>query len=131
MVPGSLRSGPTTSAGSPCSTSAAERGCSVPGLRSRAPIAWSARLRHRTGADYLRRLHPDVSARIDLVVTDGRLGEFGDERFDMVMSKDSFQTYADPEPSSTSWRACLRPEVSCSSGSDRCGRVRRAATSTS
>jgi SAM-dependent methyltransferase len=42
-------------------------------------------------------LHPELVERIDFVNTDGTLRELGDERFDVVLSKDSFEHYDDPE----------------------------------
>lgn len=39
----------------------------------------------------------DVAAKIELIPTDGSLAELGDRRFDLVLSKDSFEHYADPE----------------------------------
>lgn len=40
---------------------------------------------------------PDLADRVDLISTDGSLRELGEQRFDVVLSKDSFEHYADPE----------------------------------
>jgi GT2 family glycosyltransferase/SAM-dependent methyltransferase len=40
---------------------------------------------------------PELSGRIELLATDGTLRELGPETFDVVLSKDSFEHYADPE----------------------------------
>ncbi len=40
---------------------------------------------------------PDLSGRIELIETNGEMSELGDERFGVVLSKDSFEHYPDPE----------------------------------
>ncbi len=40
---------------------------------------------------------PELAERVALVSTDGSLRELGDERFDVLISKDSFEHYDDPE----------------------------------
>jgi SAM-dependent methyltransferase len=40
---------------------------------------------------------PELAERIEFVETDGTLRELGDEQFDVVLSKDCFEHYADPE----------------------------------
>ena len=40
---------------------------------------------------------PELAGRVELVATDGSLDELGTERFDVVLSKDSFEHYAEPE----------------------------------
>jgi SAM-dependent methyltransferase len=40
---------------------------------------------------------PELSSRIELVETSGALAELGPQTFDVVLSKDSFEHYADPE----------------------------------
>lgn len=40
---------------------------------------------------------PELAARIELVETSGALAELGSQTFDVVLSKDSFEHYADPE----------------------------------
>ncbi len=40
---------------------------------------------------------PDLNGRVELLITDGTLRELGEERFDVVLSKDSFEHYSDPE----------------------------------
>jgi SAM-dependent methyltransferase len=40
---------------------------------------------------------PELAERLELIETDGSLVELGDERFDVVLSKDSFEHYAEPE----------------------------------
>jgi SAM-dependent methyltransferase len=45
----------------------------------------------------LRTRFPELTDRVELVSTDGSLRELGDERFDVLVSKDSFEHYEDPE----------------------------------
>jgi SAM-dependent methyltransferase len=60
---------------------------------------------HVTGVDiyvdhgraYVERQDPGVASRVTLVETKGDLSELGDQQFDMVLSKDSFEHYEDPE----------------------------------
>jgi SAM-dependent methyltransferase len=40
---------------------------------------------------------PVAAGRVELVATDGRLRELGSDTFDLVLSKDSFEHFADPE----------------------------------
>lgn len=40
---------------------------------------------------------PELASRIELVETSGALAELGSQRFDVVLSKDCFEHYADPE----------------------------------
>ena len=72
---------------------------------------------HVTGIDfkvdearvYLERQEPGLSARVMLVETNGDLGELGDQQFDMILSKDSFEHYDDPEGFLASIMARLSP----------------------
>jgi len=60
---------------------------------------------HVTGVDlsvdlarvYLERQDAQLASRVTLVETAGDLGELGDQRFDLILSKDSFEHYDDPE----------------------------------
>lgn len=45
----------------------------------------------------LRTQYPEFTDRIEFVSTDGSLRELGDQRFDVLISKDSFEHYQDPE----------------------------------
>jgi SAM-dependent methyltransferase len=40
---------------------------------------------------------PGLDGRVEFLTTDGTLGELGSRRFDVILSKDSFEHYADPE----------------------------------
>jgi SAM-dependent methyltransferase len=40
---------------------------------------------------------PTLEGRVEFLTTDGSLKELGDERFDVILSKDSFEHYANPE----------------------------------
>jgi SAM-dependent methyltransferase len=42
-------------------------------------------------------IDPELSGRVEFVTTDGTLRELGPETFDVVLSKDSFEHYANPE----------------------------------
>lgn len=53
------------------------------------PLDWARR--------YLDERHAELADRIQFVSTDGSLREVGDRRFDVVISKDSFEHYQDPE----------------------------------
>jgi SAM-dependent methyltransferase len=53
------------------------------------PLNWT---RHNLATNFA-----DVADRIEFVSTDGSLRELGDERFDVLVSKDSFEHYEDPE----------------------------------
>ena len=46
---------------------------------------------------YLHENYAELADRIDLVATDGSLNELGGRRFSVVLSKDSFEHYEDPE----------------------------------
>jgi SAM-dependent methyltransferase len=48
-------------------------------------------------SDYLVNRHPDLVARTAFVKTDGTLREIAGQTFDVILSKDSFEHYADPE----------------------------------
>lgn len=52
---------------------------------------------------------PELEARISLVETDGSLRELESERFDLVLSKDSFEHYADPEALAPTIAGLVRP----------------------
>ena len=52
---------------------------------------------------------PEVQARAEIVKTDGTLRELGDERFDVVLSKDSFEHFSDPEAVVEAMIGALRP----------------------
>jgi SAM-dependent methyltransferase len=47
--------------------------------------------------ELIARRFPDLSARIELIETDGDMSELGDDQFAVVLSKDSFEHYPDPE----------------------------------
>jgi len=53
------------------------------------PLGWAR--------ENLDRRYPHLSGRVELISTDGSLRELSDERFDLVISKDSFEHYRDPE----------------------------------
>lgn len=40
---------------------------------------------------------PELAGRLEFLATDGTLDEFGATRFDVILSKDSFEHYANPE----------------------------------
>jgi SAM-dependent methyltransferase len=40
---------------------------------------------------------PELARRVELLATDGSLAELGTQRFDVVLSKDSFEHYREPE----------------------------------
>jgi SAM-dependent methyltransferase len=40
---------------------------------------------------------PELDGRVEFLTTDGTLAELGSQRFDVIVSKDSFEHYADPE----------------------------------
>ncbi len=58
---------------------------------------------------YLAGQPPEVTDRIELVPTAGDLQELGDRRFDLIVSKDSFEHYADPESFISRIRERLTP----------------------
>jgi SAM-dependent methyltransferase len=72
---------------------------------------------HVTGVDldvdlgrvYLERQGAELSSKVTLVETAGDLGELGDQSFDMILSKDSFEHYDDPESFIASITARLNP----------------------
>jgi SAM-dependent methyltransferase len=51
----------------------------------------------------------ELSRHIRFVETDGSLRELGSERFDLVLSKDSFEHYADPEAMALTIARLVRP----------------------
>ena len=53
--------------------------------------------RVRIGREEVARNYAHLADRIEFLQTDGTLRELGDERFDVVLSKDSFEHYARPE----------------------------------
>jgi SAM-dependent methyltransferase len=72
---------------------------------------------HVTGVDlntdlarvYLKRQDARLVASVALVETTGDLSELGDQRFDMILSKDSFEHYDDPEDFVTTIAERLHP----------------------
>jgi SAM-dependent methyltransferase len=52
---------------------------------------------------------PELAGRIELVQTTGELAELGSQTFDVVLSKDSFEHYADPESFALTMARFLRP----------------------
>src|SRR5690242_2814108 len=57
----------------------------------------------------LARESAEVKARVEIVKTDGTLRELGDEKFDLVFSKDSFEHFAEPEAVVDAMVGALRP----------------------
>jgi SAM-dependent methyltransferase len=53
--------------------------------------------------------HPELQDRVEFVSTDGSLAELGRERFDVVLSKDSMEHYADPESFIAVMAGLLKP----------------------
>jgi SAM-dependent methyltransferase len=68
---------------------AAERGATRAVGVDIQPLDWSRQ--------NLQPRYPHLAGRVELVSTDGSLRELGGETFDVVLSKDSFEHYADPE----------------------------------
>lgn len=58
---------------------------------------------------YLHERHPDLAERVSFVRTDGSLSEVTEERFDLVLSKDSFEHYREPERVLSELVAMLAP----------------------
>jgi ubiquinone/menaquinone biosynthesis C-methylase UbiE len=59
--------------------------------------------------DYLQAHHPECADRVRFIHTDGSLNELGDESFDIVLSKDSFEHYRDPDEVLAKMTRLLRP----------------------
>jgi SAM-dependent methyltransferase len=53
---------------------------------------------------------PELDGRVELLTTEGTLGELGSERFDVILSKDSFEHYADPESLICRFANLLEPD---------------------
>lgn len=72
---------------------------------------------HATGVDidvdlgrvYLEGQSPELTSKVTLVQTKGDLSELGDQEFQMIVSKDSFEHYEDPENFMASISARLAP----------------------
>jgi 2-polyprenyl-3-methyl-5-hydroxy-6-metoxy-1,4-benzoquinol methylase len=72
---------------------------------------------HVTGVDlgidvaraYVEQQDGEVAAKVSLVRTAGDLSELGDQRFDMIVSKDSFEHYDEPENFITTMTDRLNP----------------------
>lgn len=69
----------------------------VEALRRDALRAVGVDTRLEFGRRYVERFQAELGSRIQLVATAGDLSELGDERFDVVCSKDCMEHYADPE----------------------------------
>jgi SAM-dependent methyltransferase len=52
---------------------------------------------------------PEIQQRVEILKTDGTLRELGDERFDLVFSKDSFEHFSDPERVVEAMVGAVRP----------------------
>jgi SAM-dependent methyltransferase len=52
---------------------------------------------------------PEIQQRVEILKTHGTLRELGDERFDLVFSKDSFEHFSDPERVVEAMVGAVRP----------------------
>ena len=68
---------------------------------------------------------PQLASRVELVRTDGSLDELGSETFDLVLSKDSFEHYVEPESFVFTISRFLKPSALLAIG---CGPLWRSPT---
>jgi SAM-dependent methyltransferase len=63
-----------------------------------------------TGAlRYIAARRQDVASTVEFIATDGSLAELHERQFDLVVSKDSFEHYADPERFMNTIKRLIRP----------------------